>query len=90
MLFPTAVTGVNTVIDSISANALTGLQRSREGMSRNAAEIASASHLAGKTSQKDLTRSLVELSQHKRNGMANAKVLQTADRVLGSIIDITA
>ncbi|MGD2119308.1 MAG: hypothetical protein PVG66_13185 [Chromatiales bacterium] len=78
------------MIDSISANALAGLQRSREGMSRNAAEIASAKQLSGKASQKDLARSLVELNQHKRVGIANAKVLKTADEVLGSLIDVTA
>ena len=78
------------MIESITANALTGLQRSREGMSRNAAEIASANTLSNKVSHKDMTRSLVELAQHKRNGMANAKVLQTANQVLGSIIDVTA
>lgn len=35
-----------------------------------------------------LTNSLVQLGQEERNAQANAKSIQTADEVLGTVIDI--
>jgi Holliday junction resolvasome RuvABC DNA-binding subunit len=35
-----------------------------------------------------LTNSLVQLGQEQRNAQANVKSIQTADEVLGSVIDI--
>lgn len=78
------------MVDSISSTALQGIQRAREGMQRNAAEIARANTSIPKDTGKDATRSLVEMNQQKNVGIANMKVLKTANDMLGAILDVKA
>jgi hypothetical protein len=37
-----------------------------------------------------MTRALVELKQHEQAAKANVKTLQTADRLIGSLLDVKA
>lgn len=75
------------MIDKVGFSAIQGLQRSRAGMVRSASAIAGAGQ---RDAQPDMTRALVELKQHEQAAKANAKTLQTADRLLGSLLDVKA
>ena len=75
------------MIDSVAGSAIQGIQRAQEGLKRNASEIASASALSNKQGGKDMTRSLVEMHQHKTNGQASVKVLKAADEMVGTLLD---
>jgi len=68
-----------------------GFQNAQSRATEAATEIASQS--VAKTPEqaeqtKDLTNSLIELKTAEIDANANAKVIQTASDVLGSIIDI--
>lgn len=75
------------MVDSVTSNALSGIQRAQNGMQRNASNIARANQ---GDNTKDVTRSLVELNQHKNAGIASMKVLKAADELLGSLLDVKA
>ena len=75
------------MVDSVSSSALQGIQRAQNGMQRNASNIARSNQ---PDNPKDMTRSLVELNQHKNAGMASMKVLKAADEMLGSLLDVKA
>ena len=75
------------MINRLNQSALLGIQRSTRGMVRSAAEIARATK---RGEQADMTRSLVELKQHEHAAKANIKTLATADKLLGSLLDVKA
>ncbi|MCB1787355.1 MAG: hydrolase [Chromatiaceae bacterium] len=75
------------MISKLGNTALQGLQRSTQGMTRSAVEIARASRPGD---QSNMTRAMVELKQHEQAAKANIKTLATADRVLGSLLDVKA
>jgi hypothetical protein len=78
-------------INSISGSALQGIQRGLQGLRRNAAEIASARNLNHETtSNQYMARSLVELHQNELYTTVNIKTLQTADEVIGTLLDVKA
>lgn len=75
------------MVNRIGDIALQGIQRSTQGMVRSAEAVARA----GRTGAQDqMTRALVELKQHEHAAKANIKTLQSADRVLGSLLDVKA
>lgn len=75
------------MISKIGHTAVQGIQRSTQGMARSAAEIARAGTPGDRP---DMTRALVELKQHEQAARANIKTLATADRLLGSLLDVKA
>jgi hypothetical protein len=75
------------MISKLGSTAVQGIQRSTQGMARSAAEIARANQPGDKT---NMTRALVELKQHEHAAKANIKTLATADKMLGSLLDIKA
>jgi hypothetical protein len=75
------------MIGKLGNSALQGIHRSTQGMLRSAAEIARANRPGDQT---NMTRALVELKQHEHAAKANIKTLATADRMLGSLLDIKA
>jgi hypothetical protein len=75
------------VISKLGNIGLQGFQRSQQGMARSAAEIAKASQPGDRTT---MTRAIVELKQHENAAKANIKTLETADKVLGSLLDVKA
>ena len=75
------------MISKLGNTAMQGLQRSTQGMARSAAEIARANTPGEKTS---MTRAIVELKQHEHAAKANIKTIATADRMIGSLLDIKA
>lgn len=72
------------MIKSIQSSALAGIHRAQSGMRSAAADIARAPTEEG---QGNITRSLVELHQHKQAAKANIQTLRTADDTLGILID---
>ena len=54
-------------------------------MARSAAEIARATKPG---EQPNITRAIVELKQHEHAAKANMKTLATADKMLGSLLDV--
>ena len=73
------------MIDKLGSIALQGIQRSTQGVARSAAEIARATRPGDRTS---MTRAIVELQQHEQAAKANMKTLETADRMVGTLLDI--
>lgn len=78
------------MVDSISGNALMGIQRARAGMQKNASDIARANTSLKKDQGVDVTRSLVELNQNKNASMASMKVFKSANDMLGALLDVKA
>ncbi len=74
-------------IDGLSA-ALGGFQSAVNRAGEATQEIASAS--AKKEGTQDLVKPLVELQVAERDAEANARAIETQNKVLGSIIDIKA
>ena len=73
------------MISKLGTTALQGIQRSTQGMAHSAAEIARASKPG---EQPNLTRAIVELKQHEHAAKANMKTLATAEKMLGSLLDV--
>ncbi|WP_144391939.1 hypothetical protein [Pleionea sediminis] len=74
-------------IDGLSA-ALGGFQNAVNRAGEAAQEIASSS--TKKEGTQDLVKPLVELQVAERDAEANAKSIETQNKVLGSIIDVKA
>ncbi|RMG53681.1 MAG: hypothetical protein D6717_10830 [Gammaproteobacteria bacterium] len=76
-------------ITPASASALAGIQAGFDGVRRNAAEIASKDQLEG-TARRPLYQPLVENITYSLQARASVKVIQTEDRMLGSLLDVKA
>lgn len=74
-------------IGSILNNGVAGIQKGLNNMNKASAEIAQLS--VSDDPAADLTKSAVSLLESKVQVEANAKVLETASKTIGSIIDIT-
>jgi hypothetical protein len=75
------------VINKLGNIGLQGLERSRQGMARSAADIAKAVKPSDRT---NMTRAIIELKQHENAAKANIKTLEVADKTLGSLLDVKA
>jgi hypothetical protein len=80
-------------------NFITPLQVGLSGLTRgleNIQEIATDIAQAGTTKEEnlsttaDLTQSVVDLKQQELATLASAKVVETADEVLGTLLDVNA
>ena len=75
-------------VDSALNSALSGLQSSKAGIVKNAQDIASVG--TDKSSNVNLTASLIDLKINERSFEANAKVISTVDDTIGSLLDVIA
>jgi flagellar hook protein FlgE len=75
------------MIGKLGDSALQGIQSGTRGMIRSAAEIARSARTGDRP---DMTRALVELKQHEQAAKANMKTLTTAEKMLGSLLDVRA
>jgi len=66
-----------------------GIQKGLDGLSRDAAQIASAKQLQ-KDSSADLAEPLTNLVLDKLQVAASAKVVKAADETLGTLLDVLA
>ena len=72
---------------SVFASGVEGFQRATQRAADASQQIAQA----GTTQpEQDLVKPLVELKQAEQQAGASAKVIETADKVLGSLLDIRA
>ncbi|MCG5516354.1 MULTISPECIES: hypothetical protein [unclassified Ectothiorhodospira] len=70
-----------------SSYALTGIQAGMQGLRGNAVEIASAAALGGQGTR-GIEQPLVEQRMNANQVEASAKVLQTENQMLGTLIDM--
>ena len=80
-------------VNSALNTALQGFQEAQSRVNQAAHEIASQTvtdSTVDSVDSKDLTTSLVELKVAEHDARANAKVIQTASDVLGTLLDIKA
>jgi hypothetical protein len=77
-------------IRPINGSALQGISRGLDGMRKNAAEIARPRQSGTAFPTKDQVRAMVELHQNAQRTTASVKVLQTADQMIGSLLDVKA
>lgn len=77
------------MISSAGQAGLTGIQNGMEGLRQNATEIATARREDGST-VRDISKPLVEQTEHIRQVEASAKVFKASDETLGSLIDLMA
>lgn len=75
------------MIGKLGSTALEGIQRSSQGLVQNASEIARATTPADQTK---VTEALVGLKQHEQGLKANMKTFETADKLIGSLLDVRA
>lgn len=68
---------------------LLGIQRSLQGLQKNASTIASARQLSS-AGPESLTGALVGLVENRLQAQASAKVVQTVSDTLGTLLDTTA
>ena len=71
-------------IGSMLHSGLSGYRRAEDVVTRSAFEIA---NLSNPNSETNLTESLVNLKIGEVNAQASARVIETADEVLGTLID---
>ncbi|MEJ2611985.1 MAG: hydrolase [Candidatus Thiodiazotropha sp.] len=73
-------------INSITGSALQGIHNGLQSMRRVATDIARPQQ-AQSANPKDLSRSMVELQQSANHVKAQVKTLQTADEIIGTLLD---
>ncbi len=72
-------------INSAVNSGYLGIQRANQQVDTGSAEIAS---LATRPQSVDLNKELVSLTQAEISGAASAKVVKTADEMMGTLIDV--
>lgn len=78
-------------ITPAGTSALTGIQRGLDGLQRTAAEIASTGRMNGSGSGTGVAaEALVAQIQHAHQVEASVRVLETENRMLGSLLDVKA
>ena len=75
-------------VNSALNTAFSGLQTSQANIAKNAQDIASLG--TNKSSDVNLTESLVDLKVNQRSFEANAKVISTVDDTIGSLLNVIA
>ncbi|WP_094300789.1 hypothetical protein [Imhoffiella purpurea] len=74
------------MISSAFQSGLSGIAAGMNGVSRNAAEIASSAQMNG-TATRDVSAPLVEQTQNVRLAESSTKVVAAADGMIGTLID---
>ncbi len=74
------------MLSSVGQSGLTGIQTGMNGLSENAAELASARQMDG-SAERDISKPLVDLTQNVLQVEASAKVLSASDEMIGRLIN---
>jgi len=82
------VGGVGGLDGAFSAG-LSGIQKGQEQVTQAAQEVASANTQRPVQPNQDVAKSLTDEKQGQRQVEASAKVVDTANQTLGSLVDIT-
>lgn len=75
-------------IDSVASLGTLGIQRGLQGLRESATQVAGSA--TGASDAKDTAAALVALKQHEQQVAASAKVVETADGVIGALLDTFA
>ena len=78
------------MLNKVSGTAVQAIRLEFDHMHETAGKIASASELSSIKPVSETTRSLLDLSQHRRQVAVNAKVIKTSGEMLGTLLDIKA
>jgi flagellar basal body rod protein FlgG len=78
------------MVNNIASTGLAGIQAGINTAGQAAQSIASASTRDAEASSKDITTAAVELKQAEQQVQASAKVVKSADEMLGTVIDTLA
>lgn len=75
---------------SLLSTGVHGIQLGMQGLEKNAHQIAHANVKTNTSAQQtsDLTTPLVEMKINKLQVQASAEIIQTADQILGTLLDI--
>jgi len=76
------------VLPSMLQSGLSGISRGQESLQDIASDIAHAGLKDGQNQTRDLTQSLIDLQQQELATLASIKVVEAADEVLGSLLDV--
>lgn len=77
------------MVNSILGTGISGIQRGLQGVRENAQTIASADTLEGSTNAADLAQALVGLKVNQQQVQASARVVETVDDILTSLLRST-
>lgn len=80
--------GVGGIGGAFSAG-LAGIQKGQEQMTQGAQQVASANTQRPVEPNQDIAKSLMEEKQGQRQVEASAKVVDTANQTIGSLVDIS-
>ncbi|WP_409421228.1 flagellar biosynthesis protein FlgE [Pseudaeromonas sp. ZJS20] len=75
-------------IDSAMSYGLQGLGRAQQQVEQGSREIASLPVQSESSQSKDLTQSVMTLQQGQNEAQASARVVKSADDMMGTLIDI--
>lgn len=77
-------------VNSVLQTGVQGVQSSVRGIQDAAQKISQTGTPQGPQTATDIVEPLVDLKLYEVSAQANAKVVQTADRMLGTLLDTTA
>lgn len=77
-------------VNSVLQTGVQGIQSSVKGMQDAAQKIAQTGTVDGPQSANEIVEPLVDLKLYEVSAQASAKVVQTADKMLGTLLDTTA
>jgi flagellar hook protein FlgE len=80
--------GVGGIGGAFSAG-LAGIQKGQEQVTQGAQKVASANIQRPEEPNQDIAQSLMEKKQGQRQVEASAKVVDTANQTIGSLVDIS-
>jgi flagellar hook protein FlgE len=80
--------GVDGIGGAFSAG-LAGIQKGQEQVTQGAQKVASANIQRPEEPNQDIAQSLMEKKQGQRQVEASAKVVDTANQTIGSLVDIS-
>lgn len=81
---------IGSTMGSALTTAATGINQGSEQVSRAAERVVEATTSRPVQGTGDIAEAMTDLKQGERSVEMNAKVMQAADKTLGSIIDIQA
>lgn len=78
-------------LPSVQASGFQALQKSQDGVNQAARELNKATVTPkGETTRPDIVKPLVQLRVEETNSAAAARVIEVADKTLGTLLDIKA
>lgn len=77
-------------INSVLQSGVQGVQKGIQGMEQSAKEVVAAGSVDSAAGTSDIVEPIIELKLYERSVEASAKVVKTADELLGKLLDTMA